>query len=63
MGVRGVFSVEANEELEEFRNSKRYYLTLGGINNKVSSNEAIQSLFNMTLVIPNDKSKLTNPKY
>ena len=63
VGVRGVFSVEANKELEEFRHSKRYFLTLGGVNNKVSSNEAIQSLFNLTLILPEDKVKLSNPKY
>lgn len=62
-GIRGVFTVEANEELEKFRNSKRFYLTLGGVNNKVSSNEAIQSLYNLTRVLPETKSKLTYPTY
>lgn len=58
-----MFSIEANEELEEFRSSKRFYLTLGGVNNKVSSNEAIQSLYNLTRILPESKQKLTNPTY
>lgn len=61
--IRGVYSVEANEELIEFMNSKKNYLDLGGINMRISTNEAVQSLYSMTKILPETESKLTNPEY
>lgn len=42
-------------------NSKAHYITLGGVNGRTSSNEAIQSLYNLTLVLPG--TKLTDPEF
>ncbi len=63
VGVKGVWTVEANEECEKIINSKAYYLDLNGINIKVSTNEAIQSIYSLTKVLDQDKAKLTNPKF
>lgn len=42
-------------------NSKAFFVSLGGKNIRTSSNEAIQSLFNLTLKLPG--SNLTSPKF
>lgn len=44
-------------------NSKQNFLDLGGINIRVSSNEAVQSLYSMTKILPETKPKLTYPTY
>lgn len=53
-----VFSVEANKELEEYLNSAKFYIDLGGNNIRSTTNEGIQSLYNLTLVLPETKDKL-----
>lgn len=55
------FSLESNEELERYMNSKSYYINLGANNGRTSSNEAIQALYNLTLVLPG--TKLTDPEF
>lgn len=44
-------------------NSKQNFLDLGGMNIRVSSNEAIQSLYSMTKVLPETEKRLTYPMY
>ena len=61
--VKIAYSLEANKELKDYANSKRFYINLGGSNIRCSSNEAIQSLYNLTLVLPDDQSKLTKPEF
>lgn len=61
--VKGIYSVEANEELLKFMNSKQNFLDLGGINIRISSNEAVQSLYSMTKVLPETEKRLTYPTY
>lgn len=56
-----VFSTEANEELDNFINSKAHYISMGANNVRTSGNEAIQSLFNLTLILP--ESNLTKPEF
>ena len=53
IGTRGVYTKEANEELSEFINSKANYINLSGRPLRSSSNEAIQSIYDLTRVIPN----------
>lgn len=55
------FSLEANKELDEMMNSKAHYITLGGKNGRTASNEAIQCLYNLTLVLPG--TKLVDPVF
>lgn len=61
VGVKGVWSVEANEECMKIINSKSYYLDLNCVNIKVSTNEAVQSLYSLTKILDADSSKLTDP--
>ncbi|MCK9198434.1 MAG: hypothetical protein M0P49_02410 [Bacilli bacterium] len=56
---KGIFTTEANEELENFMNSKAHYISLNGINMRTSNNEAIQSLYSLTKILPD--TKITSP--
>lgn len=53
------FTIEANKELDEYVSSKRFYVDLGGKNVRKSSNETIQALYNLTLILPQTKKKLS----
>ena len=53
--VKGIFTREANEELDAFRASKANYITMGGVNIRKSSNEAVNAIYNMTKVLPGTK--------
>lgn len=44
-------------------NSKKNFINLGDTNMRVSSNEAVQSIYNMTRVLPETKHKLTYPTF
>lgn len=61
--VKGVWSVEANDECMKIINSKSYYLDLNCVNIKVSTNEAVQSLYSLTKILDVDASKLTDPVF
>lgn len=61
--VKAVWSEEANRELREQINSKAVYIDLGGNNIKVSTNEAVQAIYNLTKILNEDKVKLTDPKF
>lgn len=61
--VKGIFSEEANEELDRQLRSKSHYFNLGGKGIRTSSREAIQSLYNLTLVLSDDESKISNPVF
>lgn len=63
VSVKGVWFVESNEEIDKLMKSKKFLITLGGTNIKVSSNEAIQSLYNLTKILPESKAKLTEPVF
>lgn len=53
------FSIEANQELYDITNSKMNYIGLTGINEITTSKEGLQSLYNLTLVLPEDRDKMT----
>ena len=59
--IRGVYTVEANEECDKYLNSKSQYITLMGTNVRVQGKETIQSLYCLTKVNPKDK--LINPVF
>lgn len=63
VGIKGVWLQESNKELMEFIKSKSHYINFSGGNFRSPSNEAIQSLYSMTKVLPQDASKLTNPEF
>jgi prophage maintenance system killer protein len=43
--------------------SKSYFLDLNCVNIKVSTNEAVQSIYSLTKVLEVDKDKLTDPVF
>ena len=53
------YSVESNEELRKYMNSKAQFITLSGSNGRMADKESIQAMYNMTLVLPEDQQKLT----
>ena len=59
--VRGVYTVEANDELEKHMHSKANFIDIGGMNVRYSSGDAIQSLYNLTRILPD--TKLTDPTF
>lgn len=61
--VKGSFFKETNEELSNFTNSKANFINMACQNIRVSEKEAVQALYNMTLVLHTDKDKLTNPEF
>ena len=44
-------------------NSKSYYLDLNCVNIKVSTNEAVQSLYSLTKILDTDITKLSDPVF
>ena len=50
--VKGVWSDEANAELDKQLKSKKQYIGLSGKNVRTGSNEAIQCLYSLTLLLP-----------
>lgn len=59
--VKGVWTVEANAELDKSLNSKKQYIGLIGKNVRTGSNEAIQALYSLTLLL--DDSKHEKPVF
>ena len=49
--VKGVYTEEANQELEEFMNSKQNFITFGGKPSKASEGDVIQSIYSFTKVL------------
>jgi hypothetical protein len=58
-----LYSIEANDEIFNTINSKKYFIGLDGQNLMFTSKECIQSLYNLTLVLADDKDKLTKPEF
>ena len=63
VSVKGVWTQEANEELDKFVQSISNYIDLGGINIRVSTNEAVQSLYCMTKILTDDEKKIEQPVF
>lgn len=61
--VKGVFTEEANRELDKQLSARAHYFNLGGKGVRSSDKEAMQSLYNLTLCLEADKDKLTDPVF
>ena len=61
--VKGSFFKETNEELAKFTDSKANFINMACKNIRTSEKEAVQAIYNMTLVLRTDKDKLTNPEF
>lgn len=53
--VKMPYSVEANNELKKYLNSNAQFVTLSGQNGRLAGGESIQSIYNLTLVLPETK--------
>lgn len=58
---KAIYTEEANEEIHEFINKPAHYITEGGINGRQLTNEAVQTIFNLTRVY--DPQMLTQPEF
>ena len=61
--VKGIFTDEANAELEEIMKANYTYIDASGKGIRVPTNESIQAMYNLTLVLPDDQDKLTKPTF
>ena len=61
VSVKGIYSAEANAELDQQMNSKIHYIGLDGISVMDVGKEAKQSLYCLTMVLPN--SNLNEPQF
>lgn len=59
VSVKAVYTVEANEELFKYMDSKANFINSGGNNIRVSSNEAVMAIYSLTKVLDETKPKLT----
>lgn len=53
--VRGIYSIEANQELKKYKDSNSQLITLNGINGRTADKEALQAMYNLTLVLKGTK--------
>lgn len=49
---KGVYTVEANNELREYMNSKAFYISLSGTNVRNAELDALQAIYSLTKVLP-----------
>lgn len=59
ISIKGIFTDEANDEAREFINDKKNFIGFGCNNLRNVSADVVQSLYNMTKVLPQDESMLT----
>lgn len=59
VSIKGVFTDEANEELKQFVDDKKNFVGFNSGNIRVVDADIVQSLYNLTKVLPQDESKLT----
>lgn len=57
------YSIEANDELYKAINAKIHYIGFGGINKMETSNEGAQAIYNITMNLPDDDGKFTDPEF
>lgn len=57
--LKMAYSDDANKELRAYMDSKAQFITMSGSNGRKADKEAIQAMYNLTLVLPEDKDKLT----
>ena len=50
--VKLVYSTGAVKELRQYANSNAQFITLNGTNGRLADKEALQAMYNLTLVLP-----------
>lgn len=61
VSIKGVFTEEANKELSEFVNNKANFIDVGGKNIRTNGKDVIQSLYEVTKVLPSDANRIIDP--
>lgn len=61
VSVKGVWAIESNDECDKYLKSKANFIDLGANNMRISSQEAVQSVYDLTKVLSSDK--LTDPQF
>ena len=59
ISVKIPYSIEANDELAKTINKKSHYIGLGAKNKMTTIHEGLQSLYNLTMCLPEDEDKMT----
>ena len=60
---KAMYSIESNQELYETVSTKKHYISLGAENAMSTTKEGLQAIYDLTLVLPADKDKLTKPEF
>ena len=63
ISVKIPYSIEANYELQKAVDSKIHYISLGAKNRMTTIHEGIQSLYQLTMTLPDEESKLTEAQF
>lgn len=61
--VKGIYTVESNQEIERVMKANYNYLNTSGKGIRKASNECIFAMYSMTLVLPEDRAKLSTPVF
>lgn len=61
--MKGSFFKETNDELKKFVQTKVNFIDMSCSNVRVSNNEAVQAIYNLTKVLYTDKEKLSDPVF
>lgn len=59
VSVKGVYTVEANKELEGYVKSKANFITSGGKNIREPSNESLMAMYSLTKTLSESQNKLS----
>ena len=63
VSIKSLYSMEANKELDEILHSKRRFIDLNGKSILEEEIECLQSLYNLTMILPDDIKKITMPEF
>lgn len=63
ISVKIPYSIEANYELQKAVESKIHYIGLGAKNRMMTIHEGIQSLYQLTMTLPDEADKLTEAEF
>lgn len=60
---KSLYSIEANNELKNQLNSKRHYISFGGVNIAKTTNEGMETMYNLTMNLKEDEKKFIDPVF
>ena len=63
VSIKSLYSMEANKELDDILHSKRRFIDLNGKSILEEEIECLQSMYNLTMILPDDMKKITMPEF